>query len=139
MTDQNAGTAEEISIRGRSRRRGSVKPEQGHTEKHTEKIEREERTRRQTKRGKHAEPESSGSESAKMTAQILNPEWSEEEDISEAAGETGAGRCGLEVAERGSQNEETRNRLENSNSGTDEFECGWTGTPEREKKSYTTE
>ena len=77
MTDQNAGTAEEISIRGRSRRRGSVKPEQGHTEKHTEKIERKERTRRQTKRGKHAEPESSGSESAKMTAQILNPEWSE--------------------------------------------------------------
>ena len=91
MTDQNAGTAEEISIRGRSRRRGSVKPEQGHTEKHTEKIEREERTRRQTKRGKHAEPESSGSESAKMTAQILNPEWSEEEES--------AGRCGLEVAE----------------------------------------
>ncbi len=117
MTDQNAGTAEEISIRGRSRRRGSVKPEQGHTEKHTEKIEREERTRRQTKRGKHAEPESSGSESAKMTAQILNPEWSEEEDISEAAGERRQMRA--RSRRRGSQNEETRNRLENSNSGTD--------------------
>lgn len=125
MTDQNAGTAEEISLRGRSRRRGSARPEQGHTEKDAKKIEREERTRRQTKREKHAEPESSGSESAKMTAQILNPEWSEEETVSETAGEHRPTRA--RSRRRGSQNEEAR-RVQASEgarrAGTDNLESG---------------